>query len=119
MMAFSDGICPLCSRFLPREQLINHIASEHPRVRQSTIQVIRSFYPGWLEEHGACGICWRSYREAGRILEALKRSRPQSSGSCWKASQPAGANQDKVQTRPHEIEPCPMVTNREKRGTTP
>jgi len=80
MTSFTENHCPLCSEVFPSEQLHAHIASEHPLLRRSTIQVIRAYHPGWLEEQGACGPCWRSYREAGRILNVLREAKRRDGG---------------------------------------
>ncbi len=77
MNTFPDAICPLCSQVYPRERLHSHIAGEEERVRESTIEVIQAYHDGWDAEHGACEACWRSFREAGRILSQLKQSKPQ------------------------------------------
>lgn len=70
MSLFPESICPLCSRVLALELLRNHIAFEDPRVRQSTIKVIQAYHPSWVEDHGACEPCWRSYRDAVQIVAA-------------------------------------------------
>jgi len=72
---FPDAICPLCSQVFERERLFKHISDEHPRVRQNTIRVIQKYYPGWVEDHGACKACWNSYRDAGRVLTQMRGSR--------------------------------------------
>ena len=72
-----DSICPLCSEVLPRELLHEHIAVETVRTRERTVRVIESYHPGWLEIHGACPACWKSYREAGQVITILKSTRPQ------------------------------------------
>lgn len=72
-MIFSpEGICPLCSHAVGSDLLHEHIASETPRVRERTISVIQAYHGRWLEEQGACGPCWKSYRDAGRVLSILK-----------------------------------------------
>jgi hypothetical protein len=71
-------MCPLCSRVVAREQLYEQIASEDPRVRHRTIKVIQAYHPGWVEDQGACGPCWRSYRDAVRIFLVMKSTRRQS-----------------------------------------
>lgn len=81
--------CPLCSRVLPHEQLYEHIASERARFRHSTIKVIQAYHPGWIEDQGACGRCWRSYRDASQIVNVLKGIRPQNAAGPWKPSLPA------------------------------
>ena len=50
---------------------------EHPRVRETTITVIQAYHAGWTTEHGACEPCWKSFRDAARILRVLKQTRPQ------------------------------------------
>ncbi len=89
--------CPLCSEVFPAEQLHAHILSEHPRLRHSTIQVIQAYHPAWREDQGACGPCWRSYREAGRILSVLREGKRR--GSDWYLSP------DKPEPEFHEAEP--------------
>jgi len=74
----AEAICPLCSQIHAREKLYSHISEEPPRVREATIKVIRAYHKGWLAEHGACEPCWKSFRDAGRILIVLKQTRPQS-----------------------------------------
>jgi hypothetical protein len=77
MISFPESICPLCSQFFARDLLHEHIASEHADLRQRTIKVIQAYHPSWVEQHGACEPCWRSYRDAGRILNIMKRAKPQ------------------------------------------
>lgn len=67
-----DKICPLCSRVFPREQLHDHINAEHPHSRRNTIRVIQAYYSAWVEDHGACELCWKSFRDAGQALDLLK-----------------------------------------------
>lgn len=76
MTSFSDSICPLCSQITANELLHTHIMSEDPRLRHSTIKVIQAYHSSWIEDHGACGPCWKSYRDAGQILDVIKRGRP-------------------------------------------
>jgi len=73
VLCFSDGVCPLCSEVFPLSLLHEHIQSEDARLRGSTVQVIQAYHGGWLEEHGACEPCWKSYRDAGQILSLMKR----------------------------------------------
>ena len=82
MISFSESMCPLCSRFVAREELYEPIASEDPRVRHRTIKVIQAYHPGWVEDHGACGPCWSSYRDAVRIFLVMKSTRRQSIAGC-------------------------------------
>lgn len=84
-----DAICPLCSQIHLREQLHSHIANEHPRVREQTIQVIQAYHKGWAAEHGACEPCWKSFRDAGCILSVLKQAKPQLPGHGWKGVEPS------------------------------
>ena len=72
MIWFPEGVCPLCSQVVTVEGLHEPIASESAKVRERTVAVIQAFHEGWLEEHGACGPCWRSYRDAGRVLSIMK-----------------------------------------------
>ncbi len=102
MIPIPDSICPLCSQVFPRELLIGHITSEPPRLRQRTIKVIRAYHPGWTEEHGACGPCWRSYREASRILNLMKSARPQNADGFRGPPALAALRQDKDYTNPHD-----------------
>ena len=83
MNSFSDGICPLCSEVLPREQLHRHITSEHPLRRSVIIKVIQAHYPGWMTEHGACSACWQSFRDAGQILKILEASKRKTTVPDW------------------------------------
>ena len=80
MISFPESICPLCSQIFVRERLHEHIDSEHPRLRQSTIKVIQAYHPGWHEDHGACGPCWCSFRDAGRILNMIRSAKPEAVG---------------------------------------
>lgn len=102
MISSPESICPLCSQVFPRELLYRHITSEHPRLRHSTIKVIQAYHPGWVEDHGACGPCWNSYRNAGRILSVMKSARPQSAAGSWEPTQLAVESHDKGQTNPHD-----------------
>ena len=72
MILFPEGICPLCSQVVGLELLHRHIAHELAATRRRTVQVIRAYHPSWLEEQGACEACWKSYRDAGRILSIMK-----------------------------------------------
>ena len=81
MIPFPESICPLCSQVFARELVHEHISLEHPRLRNRTIKVIQAYHPGWVEDHGACGACWRSYRDAGRFLYMMKSARPQNAVS--------------------------------------
>jgi|ERR1039458_1912132 hypothetical protein len=102
MNSVPDSICPLCSQVFPRELLREHINSEHSRLRHSTIKVIQAYHPGWVEDHGACEPCWRSYREASRMFNQMKIARPQNPAGSWKPTELAAQNPAKVQTGPHE-----------------
>ena len=102
MNSIPDSICPLCSQVFPRELLREHINSEHSRLRHSTIKVIQAYHPGWVEDHGACEPCWRSYREASRMFNQMKIARPQNPAGSWKPTELAAQNPAKVQTGPHE-----------------
>lgn len=77
MNEFPEAFCPLCSQIHVRECLHDHINDEHPRVREATIRVIQAYHKGWMAEHGACEPCWKSFRDAGCILNVLKQTRPQ------------------------------------------
>ena len=66
--SFPEGICPLCSQVFALEQLREHIAAESAKERARTIQLIQAYHSSWIEEHGACEPCWKSYRDAGRML---------------------------------------------------
>ncbi len=83
MNTFSEAICPLCSRVFALDRLHLHIAIEDGRVREKTIQVIQAYHEGWSVEDGACEPCWRSFREAGRILNFLKQTKPKRPGHEW------------------------------------
>ncbi len=74
---FAEAICPLCSQVYPREGLQTHIAAEHARVREKTIQLIQAYCKGWLSEHGACEACWKSFRDASCTLSVIKLTKPQ------------------------------------------
>jgi hypothetical protein len=78
VISFPESMCPLCSRFVAREELYGQIALEDPRVRHRTIKVIQAYHPGWVEGQGACGPCWRSYRDAVRIFLVMDSTRRQS-----------------------------------------
>ena len=75
MSSLPDHICPLCSQVRPREQIHEHIASEHPLLRLNTIKVIHAHHPWWSPEDGACEPCWKSFRDASRALEMLRHAR--------------------------------------------
>jgi hypothetical protein len=83
------SICPLCSRVLSREQLFDHITAEHPRRRHNTIKLIRAYYPGWAEEHGACHPCWKSFRDAGQALDFIKEAKQPGPFTDWHSAAPA------------------------------
>lgn len=102
MISFPESICPLCSQVFPREFLQKHIASEQPHLRHRTIKVIQAYHPGWVEDHGACGPCWSSYREAGRILNQMKGASPQNAAGFWKPVELAVETHDKDQTNPRD-----------------
>jgi hypothetical protein len=102
MISFPESICPLCSQVFARQLLREHIASEPPRLRHVTIKVIQAYHPGWVEDDGACGPCWRAYRNAGRILEVMKSVRPQNAAACWNPIGHAFEGHDQNQTSPHE-----------------
>ncbi len=84
MEAFPEAICPLCSKVHPRERLYSHIEAEHERVRKKTIEVIKAYHEGWSAGDGACEPCWRSFRDAGRILNLLKQMKPKRPGDEWR-----------------------------------
>jgi len=72
-ITLTEGICPLCSQVFSLSLLHEHIQSEDARLRGSTVRVIQAYHGGWLEEHGACELCWKAYRDAGQILSLMKR----------------------------------------------
>ncbi len=90
MNTYSEGICPLCSQVCLRERLHSHIAEEQARMRERTIQVIQGYHAGWSVEDGACVPCWRSFREAGRILSLLKQTKSKGQGHEWQGPDPFG-----------------------------
>jgi hypothetical protein len=102
MIPIPESICPLCSQVFPSELLREHINSEHPRLRHSTIKVIQAYHPGWVEDHGACEPCWRSYREASRMFNQMKSAKPKNPPGSWKPAELAAQSPAKVQTGPHE-----------------
>jgi|ERR1039458_3578459 hypothetical protein len=103
MISIPESICPLCSQIFPRNLLYKHITSEHPRLRHSTIKVIQAYHPGWAEDHGACGPCWSSYRQASRMFNQMKSAKPQNAAGSWKPAELAKQNHDKDQTNPHGL----------------
>jgi hypothetical protein len=102
MISIPESICPLCSQVFPRELLREHINAEHPRLRHNTIKVIQAYHPSWVEDHGACGPCWRSYREASRMFSQMKSARPQSAAGSWKPAELAAQSHDNGQTTTHD-----------------
>ena len=97
MNTFPEGICPLCSQVYLREHLHAHIAREHERVREKTIQVIRGYHEDWVAEHGACEPCWKSFREAARVLSLLKQTKRQRPGYGWQRPGPTDEEHDSVE----------------------
>ena len=97
-----EGICPLCSRVFACQLLHKHIASEYPRVRQSTIEVIQARHPGWVEDDGACEPCWRLYRDTARILDQMKSAKSQNSAACRTPVALGTEGHDKDQTGRHD-----------------
>ncbi len=89
MNDFPEAICPLCSRVKLRERLHSHIADEHPRLRAKTVELIQAYHGDWAVEDGACEPCWRSFRDAGRVLSVLKQMQPRRPDSGWKSHGPA------------------------------
>ena len=102
MILFPEGVCPLCSRVLALELLRNHIAFEDPRVRQSTIKVIQAYHPSWVEDHGACEPCWRSYRDAVQVVAIMKSAKAQNAARYRNPVALAAQGQDKDQTSRHD-----------------
>ncbi len=89
MSSLAENICPFCVKSFPREQLHAHIYAEDPRVRYNTLQVIRAYHPDWVEVAGACEPCWKSFRDAGRILHALRTAKQHRAGDYWSSTPPA------------------------------
>lgn len=87
MDPIADGICPLCSQVHPHDSLHSHISSEHARVRAQTIEVIQAYHKGWAPGDGACEPCWKSFRDAGRILKVIKQTKQP--GTAWKGVWPS------------------------------
>ena len=102
MIPIPESICPLCSQVFPSELLREHIDSEHPRLRHSTIKVIQAYHPGWVEDHGACEPCWRSYREASRMFNQMKSAKPKNPPGSWKPAELAAQSHDEDQTNTHD-----------------
>ena len=98
MNAVLQSICPLCSQVFQSELLHDHIVSEGPRLRHSTIKIIQGYHPGWVEDHGACGVCWRSYRDAGQILNMMKSARLQHPADYWNPVERREASPDEEPT---------------------
>jgi len=90
----------LCSQVFRRDLLYQHILAEHPRLRHRTIKVIQAYHPGWLEDHGACGPCWKSYREVSRMFNLMKNVRPQSAAGSLAAVALAAERNRQGQTNP-------------------
>jgi hypothetical protein len=72
MSSLPNALCPLCSQVFAKEELYQHIISEHPRLRHGTIQVIQAYHPSWVQEQGACRRCWRNYSNASQQVELMK-----------------------------------------------
>ncbi len=89
MDSIPEAICPLCSEVFPREDLYEALTAEAPRQREKTIRVIQTYHPGWVPDDGACPSCWKSHRDAGRILGKIQRSRPARRARPWEATPPA------------------------------
>ncbi len=87
MSSLADSVCPLCEKGFPGERLHQHIDSEHARLRRNTIQVIQAYHPDWVEEDGACEPCWKSFRDAGRMLDVLRTAKRQKAGDFWSSAQ--------------------------------
>ena len=102
MISFPESICSLCSQLFARELLHKHMASEAPRLRRSTIEVIRAYHPGWVEDHGACEPCWRSYRGAGQILSQMRSAKPQNATGYRNPLALAAKGHDQDQTGRHD-----------------
>lgn len=96
----SENTCPLCLQIHAVELLHRHIFAEDPRLRRRTVNVIQAYHSGWMEEHGACGSCWRSYRDAGQILDLIKRTRPQTDAGQWKPVEPVVRHDYPIQPGP-------------------
>ncbi len=92
--AFPEAICPLCSKVHLRERLYSHIEAEHERVRKKTIEVIKAYHEGWSAGDGACEPCWKSFRDAGRILNLLKQMKPKRPGDEWRKPDASDQRED-------------------------
>ena len=93
-----------CARKSFRAGLYDHIGAEHAKLRENTIQVIQAYYPGWSEERGACENCWKSYRDAGRILSLLKAARPRDAAGSWTTAAPLRSGSRSGQTSAGQLE---------------
>ena len=80
--------CPICSRVLPHDQLYDHMALESPQARQNTIRVIQGHHADWLAEQGVCEPCWKSFRDAGRVLHMLKAAHKPTAVDYWTHAEP-------------------------------
>jgi hypothetical protein len=56
VISLPESICPLCSHVFANELLHNHIASEYPRVRQSTTEVILAYHPDQSRFESSLGV---------------------------------------------------------------
>ena len=99
MEMYSDALCPLCSQVYSREKLHTHIAAEEERVRTKTIRVIQAYHQGWSAEHGACLPCWKSFRDAGRILNLIQQTKPKRPGDEWRKPDAPAQREDVASSR--------------------
>lgn len=102
-LLFPEAICPLCSQVYLREQLRSHIARERERVREQTIQVIQAYHKDWAAEHGACEPCWKSFREAARVLSLLRQTKRQRPDYEWQRAKPRCEDQDLMEVRERNL----------------
>jgi hypothetical protein len=67
------GICPLCEKAFPRQQLRDPVQAEAPFARVAIVQAIREEFPAWTEGDGACVCCWGSFRSVARVSRYLQQ----------------------------------------------
>ena len=77
MNSHLKGICPLCGNYFLRIELHAHIQSEHPSIRQETINEIKARRPDWVYEFGACQNCWELHRALSQSPRSAAISTPE------------------------------------------
>ena len=65
-------VCPLCHEPALVAEIWERLMREQDDFRASTVEMIKTLNPEWVERDGLCQRCWRFYTGLGRVVNFLR-----------------------------------------------